>query len=125
MKKILIGFGIFIFLFTSSQVFAKSEQEALLFDSVRSGHEGIVVHLINKGVSIELVNTNGETPLTLAVRKENIQLVKTLLARNADIDAPDAFGETPLMWAVIKQNKKLVLLLLDAGVKMSLETQHL
>lgn len=56
----------------------------------------------------------GNTPLMLAIRKEDRSLVKSLLNNGADPNIPNADTETPLMAAVNIGNKDIISYLLDA-----------
>ncbi len=55
--------------------------------------------LINRGAHVNEGNKSGMTPLHLAARGNNKELVKLLLANKADVNAKDNFGETPLYGA--------------------------
>ena len=56
----------------------------------------------------------GATPLTIAARSEQMELVEMLLDAGADPDQPDS-GETPLMAAAIAQSVDIARILLDRG----------
>jgi len=57
----------------------------------------------------------GYTPLHVAVRAENQQVISTLLRRGADMEAKSHDGETTLLYAVRKGNRSIVELLLQNG----------
>ncbi len=120
MKKFCISFAVFTFLLMSSQAFAQSEQEAWFFDSVRKGHEGIVIHLLNTGISIDVVDERNQPPLIVAVRANQTRTVKALLYHGANVNIGDPYGETALMWAVSMQNVELVSCLLKADANMDI-----
>ncbi|MEZ6069885.1 MAG: ankyrin repeat domain-containing protein [Pirellulales bacterium] len=56
----------------------------------------------------------GATPLTIAARSDNVEMVRTLLDGGANPNQPDS-GENPLMAAVVGQDVDVVNLLLQRG----------
>jgi ankyrin repeat protein len=46
--------------------------------------------------------SNGDTPLTHAIKLSNVNLIRTLLTKGADIDTEAVDGNTPLITAIIK-----------------------
>jgi hypothetical protein len=69
-----------------------------------------------------------QTPLSLAVRKNNIDIVRILLQHGARQsinipDTPDLDGKTPLYWAVRKNNNiEMIQLLLEYGASFDSKT---
>lgn len=65
----------------------------------------------------------GDTPLILAIKEENENLVKRLLEIGADVNHSDRHGQMPITLAVAKSNVAIVGLLLDTGkVNIDLDT---
>lgn len=65
----------------------------------------------------------GDTPLILAIKEENEDLVKRLLEIGADVNHSDRHGQMPITLAVAKSNVAIVGLLLDTGkVNIDLDT---
>ncbi|MDR0614930.1 MAG: ankyrin repeat domain-containing protein [Lactobacillales bacterium] len=59
----------------------------------------------------------GITPVFLALRKNNLPLVKMLIAKHADLNIPDKEGFHPLDYAVQEENLEAVELILAAGLE--------
>jgi len=59
--------------------------------------------------------SNSDSPLHIAVRSNNIEIVKVLLENQCDIHATDAEGRTPLQLATQAGNTEMVALLLQHG----------
>lgn len=57
----------------------------------------------------------GNTPLTLAVLRNNIECVRLLLENGADPVCPGEFDQTPLQLAVIRGHWEIVCMLLDCS----------
>jgi len=86
---------------TSSQEPTESRQDArdrLLIDSIESGDAESVRRLLRSGVSADLLGTGGFTPLMLAVRRGDIEIIEALLASGTP-PFRGAAGVTPLMLA--------------------------
>jgi len=74
------------------------------------------------GAGVNVANSSGDTPLTVAAAKGHIRIVEMLLARGAEIN-PDG-GQTPLMLAAKYGHVNVVRALLDAGVRTDEEYAH-
>ncbi|KAL6059543.1 putative ankyrin-repeat protein [Balamuthia mandrillaris] len=65
-------------------------------------------------------NKNGETPLHMAISKENDpQVLQFLIHHQADVDVCNKYEDAPLHLAVRQQNKDLVAVLLGSGANAS------
>ena len=56
----------------------------------------IVRQLINRGVGVDTQDDHGETPLHMACRVGNLEVVKVLLDMNANPEIKDKYNRTPL-----------------------------
>ncbi len=74
------------------------------------------------GAGVNVANSSGDTPLTVAAAKGHIRIVEMLLARGAEIN-PDG-GQSPLMLAAKYGHVNVVRALLDAGVRTDEEYAH-
>ena len=61
-----------------------------------------------------------QTPLTQAVIKDDVRLVKQLLAQGEEVNRTNKFGATPLMLAAFRENKDMVDALLAEGADVNL-----
>ncbi|MGH1386421.1 ankyrin repeat domain-containing protein [Kordia sp.] len=59
--------------------------EALLFKAVLNNSLVVLKKIIDENTDIEIVNEYGNTPLSLAIREDNPEIVEFLLAKGADI----------------------------------------
>jgi ankyrin repeat protein len=62
-----------------------------------------IAFLLNEGIDVNEGNVVGETPLHLAISKNNKPYIRLLLENGADLNQPNAKGETPLYCAVVHQ----------------------
>src|SRR5256714_4152110 len=79
-----------------------SYKEDVFLDSAKDGDVVGVKLFLYAGMSPEVRNQDGETPLLLAARSDHASAARALLERGADPNAKDKKGVTPLMRAVLK-----------------------
>lgn len=72
--------------------------------------------LTKAGANLDQKNNNGETAITIAAKKLNVEGVRMLIALGADKNAVDANGESVLFPFTQAQNKKFVKELIKSGV---------
>jgi len=63
------------------------------------GFKGELKRLIAQGVDLNIKNRLGNTPLHIAIRDKNEEIVRMLVENGADIFAVNADNESPLDWA--------------------------
>lgn len=78
-------------------------------------HVKCLISLLNAGANVNLADNDGDTPLILAVKREEVRVVDLLLVKKPNLDLRDAYGMTALHWAVTEGNVLMVKLLLGAG----------
>lgn len=66
------------------------------------GRTSVVAYLLEKGAEVDQITKNGDkrTPLHIAVRRNDSEMVKLLLANGASINWQDSQGQTPLDYAI-------------------------
>ncbi len=73
--------------------------------------------LLDQGAAVDARDTQGRTPLLLAVAQNRLAVVRLLLARGADPNAADNAGITPLQLAKNKDLRDVSALLERAGAR--------
>lgn len=87
-------------------------------EAVKQNSLHAVVALRNIGLSLSDLNQAGESPLLIALKEGNLQMVNALIRLGADvkdIDKRDRFGESPLFIAARSANIELLTKLLELG----------
>jgi ankyrin repeat protein len=88
-----------------------------------NGHTPVVQWFIGKGVSVNIMNNYGFTPLHIAANCGHCDLVEFLLKNNAEVNirANNNKRNTPLDLAAYQGNKDVLRLLLKAGADANAE----
>lgn len=92
--------------------------------NVRNGTE---TNILDKNrIYINMESQNGETPLSCAIKKENLDIVKILLEKGADVNYVDKKGRhlTPLFSALETENKDIVEMLLEKDANVNFKSQY-
>jgi ankyrin repeat protein len=87
-----------------------------------SGHEQIVLLLIDKRAKYKAKDNNGLAPLLLAAINGHKAVVKLLLEKGADLESKTNSGQTPLSLAAENGHEAVVKLLLEKGADLESKT---
>lgn len=91
------------------------KQRPLHFVAINSSVRCLLV-LMGKGLEeLDPPDTNGDTPLHLAVKNNSTIIAKSLIELGCDIEFKDGAQRTPLMNACLKGNSDIVEKLLEIG----------
>jgi hypothetical protein len=81
-----------------------------LFDLIEYGEEDLILKLLNRRhTNLEICNDKGDTILTLAIKKNMINLVNKLIDIDVDIDYSIDSNESPLMLAAKNNMEDIIL----------------
>ncbi|XP_020571580.1 acyl-CoA-binding domain-containing protein 1-like [Phalaenopsis equestris] len=86
-----------------------------IHDSAREGEVDSLLKNIENGVSVDLRDSEGRTPLHWAVDRGHLKIVEILLSKSADVNAKDNEGQTSLHYAVICEREDFAELLVKNG----------
>jgi len=99
-------------------VYTRPQIDAMVARMCRAamdGHLASIVELFESGVSADVADKHGITPLHRAAHSGFQDIVVTLLDRGANINAVDNFQQTALHWAAVRERVEIVELLLQRG----------
>jgi len=122
MKKFTYVLCVFFVAFYSYQSQAlddPSEVEDMLLISAYEGDINKVKDLLAKGVDVNAMGENGETPLLAAVNSGKIDMTALLLSYGANIEARNFQNSTPLIIASQYGHSAITAMLLELGAKMN------
>lgn len=88
---------------------AADDPQALFFDLVRDGvtDRDSLKLLLERGADIDARDGKGDAAIHIAVRNNQVLLVKRLIDQRADLNQPNDEGRTPLQIAAINQNRDI------------------
>ncbi|KAF3188341.1 hypothetical protein TWF788_001017 [Orbilia oligospora] len=77
-----------------------------------------IVDLLLYDNSLDVKDSHHQTPILLASRYGNEDVVEVLLDRGAEVESGDKFGWTPLLWAAKNGHEAIVEKILDRGAQV-------
>ncbi|HQU09705.1 MAG TPA: ankyrin repeat domain-containing protein, partial [Opitutales bacterium] len=96
-------------------------QMTALHLAIINGYDNIVETLLHNGASPNIKNSEGETPLHMAIRLDKMDVVEKLMqAENIDLKIQNNEGNTPLHIAIITGKEALARSLARADTEASL-----
>lgn len=98
--------------------------EKALLNAVVYKHLDILKELVDYGVSLEVVDKWGYTPLQRASSSGNIEVVQFLLERGANIESKNECGTTALMVATFGGHTEIIAELLKNGADMNAQNNR-
>jgi ankyrin repeat protein len=90
-------------------------QKSILMYAIWLGNDDAVRHLLEKGAEINAKDSEGVTPLLLAIYKDRTEIALELIKRGADVNATAKDGSTPIIMSTFKKNKAVEKAILDAA----------
>lgn len=91
-----------------------AEFASKLFDLARNGDVSLIEY-IKQGVSVDLVNQDGQSFVMLAAYNGHAELVKALAEAGADVNVLNDRKQSPLAGAIFKKEDAVIDALLEAG----------
>ena len=91
-----------------------AEFASKLFDLARHG-DTTLIEYINQGVSVDMVNQDGQSFIMLAAYNGHPELVKALAKAGADVNLLNDRNQSPLAGAIFKKEDAVIDALLEAG----------
>ena len=101
-----------------------TSESGKLLAAAANGETAKVKRLIYSGVSTEVSDVEGNTPLHLAIRLGCIETVRVPVDANANPNSRNAKRETPLMIAANQRNVEVTQLLIESGGDVKAKDKH-
>ncbi len=104
----------------------QSRQATILNQAITAGNLSSVWSLLDNGVDARTPDQFGQTPMFVAVRDGQAEIVRLLLDRGVDVNAPieRVYGRGPLYYAADRGHLDVVRELLGAGAIVDMLESH-
>lgn len=91
---------------------------AVLHLASKLGRDTTVRCVIELGVDVNTLDSNGSTPLHVAAKNDNTAVIRLLVAKGADVDAKDKVGLASLHHASNNNNLEAIEIMIEGGVNV-------
>eukprot|EP00833_Pecoramyces_ruminatium_P007239 jgi/Orpsp1_1/1181271/evm.model.c7180000076561.1 len=81
--------------------------------------ESIINLMIQNGTNVDLNDKRGNSPITYAIKNNNVEVVNILIKNKANLDQMNQDKSTPLTIAINNNNINMVKLLIDSGADVN------
>ena len=95
---------------------------ALAMDLARAGETTELLEFIDRGLPIDVQDSEGNTMLMLAAYRGNLATVQALIERGANVDLPNSRNQSPIAGALFKGEEDIVRALREAGADLDAGT---
>lgn len=101
----------------------KSTKMTPLMYAIEYGKDALIPSLIQPN-EINQENYYGKTPLILAIRKGDVNLVKTLVNKGANVNQKNYLGNSPVGYAVVNKQVNILHFLIQKGANVNIPNQY-
>ncbi|MDX1295365.1 MAG: ankyrin repeat domain-containing protein [Sulfurimonadaceae bacterium] len=103
---------------SNDRLFSRDAQDhSLLHLAVKSNHIKLVAYLLNKGLDIDATDSQGNTPLGIAVYQSGYaEMIRYLIKRHATLEHKNHKHQSPLLIAFMHGHIEYINILLESGV---------
>lgn len=90
-----------------------------IHDAAKQGNLAVVEQCLKKGISVDALDKDGQTPLMWSAVMNHLDVVKLLVDSGANVNiGRNKDGETALMFASFKGHKEVVQYLTEKGANV-------
>ena len=125
MNKLLLYLALLCSVPAYAATYVETDYDAPIHKAVREGRYDkaeVILKIMPEVASKKAAF--GQSPLHIAIKKNNLKCADLLLGFKADVDAQDNHKQTPLHLAVAASNLRAVQLLLQAGASVIIKDEH-
>lgn len=102
----------------------KNDTHSLMHAAAEYGQTQILDVLINKGANVNILDSNGATPLHYGVKHNRPNALRFLLERGASLAVKDSNGAAPLHWACQLGKLDCARVLVDKGADIEAKAKY-
>ncbi|KAK2992760.1 hypothetical protein RJ640_023273 [Escallonia rubra] len=107
-------------LFTSAATWWHLKMDAI-HAFAREGDVENLIKCVESGVSVDLKDSEGRTPLHWAVDRGHLNITEMLVNKSADVNAKDNEGQTPLHYAAVCERESIAEFLVKHNANASIK----
>ncbi|GGE83663.1 ankyrin repeat protein [Priestia taiwanensis] len=96
----------------------------MLLQATERGETETVKSLIDKGVNVDVQDTNGQTPLMVATYKNDIETATLLIAAGANVNIQDDLKNTPFLYAGAEGYLEILKMTIAAGADTTITNRY-
>lgn len=100
---------------TENRLWIHPTQRTPLHHAVQSRNDRLVLFLVECGAEVNVIDSEGQTPLLVASKHADAKVVETLLSHRADANVADKEGRTALHHAADRKDPAMTQALLSRG----------
>jgi cytohesin len=94
------------------------------FNALKEGELVKVKKCLERGISVEVRDEDGNTPLHVAASRGHLHIAKLLVESGADVNARNSEGMTPLHLAALHGHAEVAGLLIESGADVNAKDEH-
>jgi ankyrin repeat protein len=99
-------------------------EQMTAIEAAKAGDAIALAEIIKKGTDLDIIDSNGMTPLMVAADAKRLDILKLLVKANVPLNAQDKWGQTALMIAAGRGDALCVKLLIAAGANLQLVAKN-
>lgn len=113
---------------TGDGIYSRAQDPAsateALFNAIDANENILAKEAVKQGAEINALFPNGETPLTMALKKTKLSLVYTILQAKADVNMPNLKNEYPIHLAIQSRDRDSLHLLLTKDIDIDINIKN-
>ena len=122
MKHLILS--VCLILFMQMSVSAQTNEYDSIHDAAAAGSARSIIAFIQQGVSVNLKDSNGRTPLIIASDAGKNRVISILLDQGANLNEQDSDGNTALHLAAMKGYSRVVSDLISSGANSNIKNKE-
>ena len=103
----------------------QARRECIFWESVHRNNLAMTAEMLGKGVSPNIKNKDGITPIAVAVSNGSIEIISLLVDHNADLNVRSEYSSSILDESLESGMNRITALLIQSGAKTEFGNQHL
>ena len=95
--------------------------DAVFFSAVKKSNHEKALRMIEEGISLNINDSDGLTPLAYALKNDDIKMFDLLISKGADINKKILNGNSHLIFYISNKRYNLIKKIIDAGANINFQ----